>query len=123
MISLTLPWPPTVNTYWRHTIVDGQLRTLISRRGKSYRFDVYAAWLVSAQRMASAITEPVRVTIAAYPPDRRQRDLDNLPKAVFDALTHVGVWKDDSQVDEFSIKRCEVGKPGKLVVDIEEIID
>ncbi|WP_317472009.1 RusA family crossover junction endodeoxyribonuclease, partial [Cronobacter sakazakii] len=30
----------------------------------------------------------------------RKRDLDNLPKAVFDALTSAGFWLDDGQVDD-----------------------
>ncbi len=28
----------------------------------------------------------------------RKRDLDNLPKAVFDALTSAGFWLDDGQI-------------------------
>ena len=31
-------------------------------------------------------------------PDRKRRDIDNLDKQIFDALTHAQVWKDDSQV-------------------------
>lgn len=38
------------------------------------------------------------VMLEYLPPDRRRRDIDNGCKAVFDALTHAGVWKDDSQV-------------------------
>ena len=33
MIELTLPWPPTVNTYWRN--FGG--RTIVSAKGRSYR--------------------------------------------------------------------------------------
>ncbi|NBW22487.1 MAG: RusA family crossover junction endodeoxyribonuclease, partial [Caulobacteraceae bacterium] len=38
----------------------------------------------------------VRVVIEAFPPDRRKRDLDNILKSLLDALTHAGVWEDDS---------------------------
>ena len=33
MIEITLPWPPSVNTYWRN--FDG--RMIISARGREYR--------------------------------------------------------------------------------------
>ncbi|MCV5079210.1 RusA family crossover junction endodeoxyribonuclease, partial [Escherichia coli] len=41
---------------------------------------------------------PASVEIVLFPPDNRIRDLDNYNKALFDALTHAGVWEDDSQV-------------------------
>ena len=83
--------------------------------------DVYAALLVSSDRRIKPFTDSVRVTMSAYPPDKRKRDLDNLPKAIFDALTHVGVWDDDSLVDDFRIRREEVQKPGLVRVEIEEM--
>lgn len=118
-VTLTLPWPPSVNTYWRHTVVKGRLRTLISRRGQAYRSAVYAAWLRCRDRRSQPIDAPVRVTMAAHPPDLRQRDLDNLPKAIFDALTHCRVWSDDYLVDDFRIYRRPAAKPGAVVLTID----
>lgn len=43
---------------------------------------------------------PLAVEITFYPPDRRKRDLDNLPKSLFDSLTDAGVWKDDSLIQD-----------------------
>ena len=61
-------------------------------------------------------------------PDRRKRDLDNLHKGILDGLTHAGVWKDDSQIDDLRIYRCRaatgelvIEKPGRVVVTIEAI--
>lgn len=54
-------------------------------------------------------------------PDRRVRDLDNLPKAVLDAITAAGVWDDDGQIDFLSVKRCGIKKGGKIVVEITEL--
>ena len=34
---LTLPWPPSLNRYYRHTAIRGQPRTLISEDGREYR--------------------------------------------------------------------------------------
>ena len=34
---LTLPFPPALNSYYRHVVVRGQPRTLISEKGREYR--------------------------------------------------------------------------------------
>ena len=38
------------------------------------------------------------VMVEYMPPDNRRRDIDNNCKSLLDAMTHSGVWKDDSQV-------------------------
>lgn len=114
MITLTLPYPPSVNRYWRHIAIKGQPRTLISRDGHAYRSAVQAAlgrWKPVDARVA--------VHITAHAPDRRTRDLDNLPKAILDSLTHAGVWLDDGQVDDLRITRGGIVKGGSVVVRIE----
>lgn len=61
--------------------------------------------------------------IAAYPPDRCKRDLDNIQKALFDALGKkaANIYNDDSQIDFFSVKRCDIEKPGRVELIITEI--
>lgn len=66
------------------------------------------------------ITPRIRITIHAAPPDNRKRDLDNLPKAVFDALTSAGFWLDDGQIDDMRIKRYQAIKGGMLVLVVTE---
>ncbi len=116
---LTLPWPPSVNSYWRHPS-RGPLagRHLISEAGRLYRTSV---WALAPRR--AVLTGRLSVVIEAYPPDRRARDIDNLPKAPLDALTHAGVWTDDSQIDKLTIERCAVVKGGRLDITIEIIAD
>lgn len=98
-VTYHFPWPPTVNTYWRN--VNG--RTLLSRRGREYRAEVLAMVLSAAvkQRFECRLA----VDIEAHPPDKRRRDLDNLPKGILDAMQHAGVYADDSQVDRLTISR------------------
>lgn len=100
-----LPWPPTTNTYWRHP-QKGKLagRHLISEKGRNYRASV--ARIVMMQRAAHALDGLLRVDVQLEMPDRRLRDIDNLTKALFDALSHAGVWGDDSQVDDFRMRRA-----------------
>lgn len=51
-----------------------------------------------------------------YPPDKRRRDIDNYSKAVFDALTHGGFWKDDSQVVRQIIEKHNPVRGGKVEI-------
>ena len=114
MIEITLPWPPTVNTYWRN--FDG--RMIISAKGREYRETVGDQMTV--QRMVKHFAGPLRVVIEAWRPDKRRRDLDNLLKATLDGLAHAGVYEDDSQIVDLRIYWApDIG--GMLKIKIEEI--
>jgi crossover junction endodeoxyribonuclease RusA len=69
--------------------------------------------------MPTGLCQPLAVTLRVHAPDRRARDLDNLPKALLDALTHAGLWEDDSLIDELHIFRCGPIKGGCVVVQVE----
>ena len=86
---LTLPWPPSTNQIWRTIRVQGRNRTLLSEKARHYR---EAAWKAVRDQLADypQLEHPLRVYVDAYPPDKRRRDLDNVLKCVFDALTHSG---------------------------------
>jgi crossover junction endodeoxyribonuclease RusA len=57
------------------------------------------------------------VEILLYPPDNR-RDIDNYTKGLFDALTHAGVWEDDSQVKRMLVEWGPVVPKGKVEMTI-----
>lgn len=67
------------------------------------------------------LSTPVKIRIECHMPDRRRRDLDNLQKAAFDALTKSGFWLDDQQVDYYSVKRMPIVKGGRLELTITEM--
>jgi len=117
LISLTLPWPPSVNRIWR--CVGG--RVLLSADGRAYRQAVAVA-VLEQHGAGDPLTGRLSMVIEAYPPDRRRRDLDNLLKAILDSLEHTGsVYKNDSQIDHLSIRRMSVEKPGRAEVSIRQI--
>lgn len=112
---IELPWPPSVNRYWRSI---GN-RAIISRQGREYRQSVELAVLIAGGRRN--LLGSLSVSIWAYPPDKKRRDLDNTLKAPLDALARCGVYEDDSQIDRLLIERMKPCKPGRLLIEIEEI--
>ncbi|ENG1126313.1 RusA family crossover junction endodeoxyribonuclease [Salmonella enterica subsp. enterica serovar Newport] len=118
-MKLTLPFPPSVNTYWRSPN-KGPLKGchLVSARGRKYQSDACAAVIEQLRRLPKPSTAPASVEIILYPPDNRIRDLDNYNKALFDALTHAGVWEDDSQVKRMVVEWGPVIPKGKVEITI-----
>ncbi len=114
-MMLRLPYPPSVNRYWRH-ISKGKLagRVLISEEGRNYR----KAAVLAVGTIGEALQDRLHATITLYPPDRRRRDIDNTPKAILDALSHAGVYGDDSQIDRLLIIRQAPEPGGYVTVEI-----
>lgn len=115
--TYALPYPPTVNLYYRSL---GRGRVVISAAGRTYRKTVWALL-----REAGAVKHLGRlfVTIAATMSDRRIRDLDNLHKGLLDAMRYGGVYEDDSQIDDLRIYRAGIEKPGAVVVTVGPLVD
>lgn len=111
MIEIELPWPPSVNTYYRTF----RGRMIISKAGREYRDKV------KQQNIGMApLTGPLAVEIEAFRPDNRRRDLDNSLKATLDVLTHAHVWEDDSQIHDLRIFWAPE-KGGKLLVQVRPL--
>lgn len=115
MTRIDLPWPPSINHYWRRV----GAKTLISLEGRAYRIAVGKVWLLAKER---PINGRLKAEIWAFPPDRRARDLDNLLKATLDALQHAGAYEDDAQIDDLHILRGDPEKPGRLTVYLHPLI-
>ncbi|WP_227136715.1 crossover junction endodeoxyribonuclease RusA [Kosakonia radicincitans] len=112
---ISLPWPPSNNRYYRHN----RGRTHISAEGNAYRNAV--AQIIKAGLLDISTKLPLRVRIECHMPDRRRRDLDNLQKAAFDALTKAGFWADDVQVVDYRVVKMPVVKGGRLQLTITEL--
>lgn len=123
---LTLPFPPSLNHYWRHVVLPmrggkSRAQVVISKDGREYREAVLTSCAAcSLTRWPGH--ERLKVTLTLHAPDARKRDLDNHAKAALDALTHAGIWADDSQIDELRIVRgAKFGGAGLLRVLVERI--
>lgn len=100
MFRLELPYPPSVNRYYRS--FGG--RVVISRDGRRYTDAVVSMFSSLEMR---PIDYEVSLSIDVYPPDRRRRDIDNILKCLFDSLVKGGALKDDSLIKRLCIEMRE----------------
>lgn len=114
MVTLELPYPPTVNHYWKHTKNGIHY---VTAKGKAYQQAV--SWLT---KNAKKFKGRVELKIDIYPPDNRKRDIDNIFKALLDGLTKSGVIADDSLVYKLVAEKFAPVQDGKVVVIIKEIV-
>ena len=112
---IKMPFPPSVNHYWRHIAVRGRPRVIISKPGRLYRESVVSMVYFKDR---PALTGRLAISIELCPPDKRKRDIDNYLKALLDSLTHAGVWEDDEQIDRIEVNRVAPQKEGYAMVSI-----
>lgn len=51
----------------------------------------------------------------------KRPDLDNLAKAVMDAINNVGIWEDDSQVAHLDVRKIYSDEP-RCLITIREVV-
>lgn len=116
---ITLPFPPSVNHYWRHVVMGKRVATLISAPGRKYTNAVLGE--VLRQKAAMRINHHVAVTIMLHAPDKRRRDVDNYAKSLLDSLVKANVLEDDSLIRDLRLVWGDILSGGKAVVTIREI--
>lgn len=114
MYETQLPYPPSINHYWRRV----GPRTLISREGRRFRASVVA---ILAAGGRPPLTGKLSVEVEVYPPDLRRRDVDNCLKSLLDAMQHGGAYLDDSQIVKLSVEKREATPGGRTIVRIREL--
>ena len=114
-VELCLPYPPSVNHYWKHTKSG---RHYITAAGREFK-----ATAVQAAAKFEPFAGAVEVRLEIYFPDKRRRDLDNLCKGIFDSLSASGLILDDDchTVRKYSIENKGIKKGGQCVVKIKAV--
>jgi len=115
MITLDLPYPPSINNYW---IASGH-RRFISKRGQEFR---QAVWIECLQRRVPKLgSQSLMVHIILKPRNKKLMDIDNCAKAILDSLEHANIFDSDVQVQKLLIERGQQIKGGGCQVMIEVI--
>lgn len=120
MITLTLPYPPTVNNLFLNV---GKARI---------KAPAYRSWLAQAgaeilqnraRLNARKVTGAYSFSLVAERPDKRRRDLGNLLKACEDLLVSHGLISDDSDAERIELRWSSnpPAKPGRVHVTVTPI--
>lgn len=123
-LSITLPFPPSMNSYWTMTMsVHGQRIIIVSKAGREYQNSV--AGLVAIRWRRPAIDYRISMLIEAWAPSdqyaegaRWEWDVDNRVKPLQDALANAGVMVNDKLVRDVRIVDRGIDPPGRVVVSI-----
>ena len=139
-VVLSLPWPPSINSYYRYgvlplrgmapvigrggSIQGGFIKPFLTGDAEAYR-EVVTAIVAGTFRATGNDTFRcrVRVEVDVHPPNRRKRDLDNLLKCTLDVLTHAGVYADDSLIVKLVVHRRHMVPEGQVVVTVDPLPD
>ena len=114
-LEIVLPYPPSVNHYWRHTRSG---RHYISEAGRKFK-----AQAVEICKQFDPFVGAVAICLDVYYPDKRNRDPDNLFKVCRDSFVSAGLIEDDNNkiVQDLRIKNCGSKTGGMVVVKIKGI--
>ena len=118
-LEFNLPYPPSVNQI--HTVARG--RIVLSSVARRYYKNVKNVLRESGLLPSPFNGERLSVIVLTHQPDKRRRDIQNLPKILLDsitkkhekkilrdALSETGIWNDDEQIDDFRIIRGDLSR-------------
>jgi crossover junction endodeoxyribonuclease RusA len=114
--KLTLPFPPSINHYWKHRAIGRRASVYLSSEAIAYREAVK-----NTLQAAKPLQTRLSVSVQLHAPNRRKYDIDNRVKSLLDALTHSGYWQDDELIDQLHIERGNIINGGLCVVEVSEL--
>ena len=78
-----------------------------------------SAPIESAVKLGIVVRMPIPKSRAKHvetdSPHTFKPDLDNLAKAIFDAMTNAGWWKDDCQISHLTVSKVWSDEPGAII--------
>jgi crossover junction endodeoxyribonuclease RusA len=132
MITLELPWMPSVNHYKKvGAIITTKTGKLYQKRVNTNETKLYywQVWskimgLNPAERVIfhRSATISLELCVDLHPPDKRRRDIDNGLKVLCDSLVRGGLILDDSQIHRLVVEKKSIIAQGKVVIRIQELL-
>lgn len=99
MITLNLPYPPSMNHMYKRNRIGG---VYLADKARNYR---NSARYLALEQLGhyKAMEGHLQIIIDLYPPDARKRDIDNILKVLLDSIMYAGVVQDDSQFRDLHV--------------------
>ncbi len=137
VITLTLPYPPSANRYWRTAVVCGRVQTYPS--GDAKAFKKLVAQIAKDAGLKAPLQGRIELHLQLYPQrpqdwarrarkdpatwddDVRCIDLGNCEKVLSDALNGVA-WEDDKQHRRIVLERMEPDGEARVVATIRTLL-
>lgn len=123
MFKIKLDLPPSANA--RITIMRGARKVTNTSTYRAWQLK--AVHMIKRQLPAGHVpwNGSISFTMLHIPADRRARDLDNMCKAVQDALTRAGLIEDDRHISRLRVYRLPVDKVngGHIVVYVQKHVN
>jgi crossover junction endodeoxyribonuclease RusA len=114
-VKFDLPMPPSVNRLYANKPGIGRVKTSDYRKWIGE-----AGWMLIAQRNLGGrfrrFKGDVAVQVQAYRPANRQRDLDNLLKAICDLLQSTSTISNDNCIVDIHAQWVDEGVPCTVTV-------
>ena len=107
--------PPTVN----HMHITARGRRFRSQECKDYQ-DYVVDKIIQCRACEEPFSGRVALTLIFTAPDKRRWDISNRIKSIEDCLARAGVIKDDSQIDELTVRRI-YGEEAKTALILRTI--
>jgi crossover junction endodeoxyribonuclease RusA len=104
MIQVPLPFPPSVNAFWRYS---GKGRAYLTPGAKAWKTAAAWAFREAVLNGSTPCLGRFHFYLEVGRPDRRKRDLDNLFKGILDAAQAGGAIRDDSDAQSVSARWVE----------------
>lgn len=114
--TLSLPWSPSINSYYGITCNGRRPHKFVQQKGKDYIELVKDYILANDLQLRANVN--LKVTLQLTPPDARIHDIDNNLKSLFDSLTRAQFWQDDSFIKELHISYNPPLKPGSMLMHV-----
>ena len=119
LVTLTLPFPPSSNRYWKHSGRGGHAVTYLSKEALTHRKEVGDCVLAAGIR--EPLTGRLAVEYRCFMPYPVKGDLGNVEKCASDSLTHAGVWVDDAQLWSIHLERFYDKGHARVEVKVMEL--
>ena len=127
-IEITLPYPPSVNSYKRigRTITTKRGKILQTRVNSPETLAFYIETINESRRKGlksfADATISLEVSIDIHPPNNRRSDIDNRVKVTLDALQHAKLIPDDYQIARLLVTRRSIIPQGQIIVRIKPYV-